>query len=310
MSSPFHEGERSIQERVGETAMADGNGRVISGEILPGALKFIEQQNMLVLTSLAPDGTPWPHLLFGAKGFANAPRADQLEVDLGRALVDREDPLFEHLAADARLGVLVIELGSRRRLRINGRLADPAVERWLLEVDETYPNCPKYIQKRQVRVTPEGAAPVGGKPTDGRLGDEQRAILAASDTAFVASAHPEGSADASHRGGVPGFMELLSDPGGDRVRMPDYSGNSLFNTLGNFATHPRGGLLVADFENRRLLQLVGEAALLFDHPDPEDRTGGTGRFWELKIERWRQIGLPARIETELLEPSPFNPIAG
>ena len=58
------------------------------------------------------------------------------------------------------------------------------------------------------------------------------------DTFFVASAHAERGVDASHRGGLPGFVRVL----GDRtLEIPDYPGNSMFNTLGNPAADPRAG---------------------------------------------------------------------
>ena len=55
------------------------------------------------------------------------------------------------------------------------------------------------------------------------------------DVLFIATAHATRGADASHRGGNPGFIEVLD---GKTVRIPDYAGNSMFNTLGNLVVNP------------------------------------------------------------------------
>jgi hypothetical protein len=47
----------------------------------------------------------------------------------------------------------------------------------------------------------------------------------------------DGSADASHRGGSPGFVAVQDER---RLSFPDYAGNTMFMTLGNIAANPRG----------------------------------------------------------------------
>lgn len=49
-------------------------------------------------------------------------------------------------------------------------------------------------------------------------------------TLFIASSHPERGADVSHRGGHPGFIRVED---AQTIIIPDYSGNNMFNTLGN-----------------------------------------------------------------------------
>ncbi len=124
------------------------------------------------------------------------------------------------------------------------------------------------------------------------------------DTMFVASIHAEYGADASHRGGSPGFIQLA---GAGSLRIPDYPGNSLFNTFGNLTVDPRVGLCLPDFDGQRMLQLSGRARVLFGQDDPGDLTGGTGRFWEIDVERWLLRRMPRRLEWEYLDASPFNP---
>jgi len=45
--------------------------------------------------------------------------------------------------------------------------------------------------------------------------------------------------------------------------MPDYSGNRLFNTLGNLVREPRCGLLFIDFATGDLLQLQARAEVVW-----------------------------------------------
>ena len=134
--------------------------------------------------------------------------------------------------------------------------------------------------------------------------DRQRAWIAAADTLFVASAHPQQGADASHRGGRPGFVQIVAD---NNLRIPDYSGNSMFNTLGNFESYPRAGLAFLDFERGRLLQLTGRPVIRWDLDDPQQHTGGSGRFWDFEVDRWRESDLPCQLHWEFIDFSPFNP---
>ncbi len=305
-TSPFHAGELEVQRRVGEQAMAAGNGRVISDAIPGGALPFLGQQSMAIVGSVDADGTPWASALFGLQGFLSASGPHRVEIDLALAGLDRTDPLWAHLERDERLGLLAIELGTRRRLRVNGRARWNGEDGLTLDVDEAYPNCPQYIQRRHLTLTdvwPSLDVPATPQRGD-QLGPEQQQWITGADTFFVASVHPEGGADVSHRGGKAGFVQVLAD---GRLRIPDYAGNSLFNTLGNFAAHPRAGLLFLDFERGRSLQVVGTPTLQFDQADPDERTGGTARFWELSVDAWREAEIPAGLRWEFLDASPFNP---
>ncbi len=136
------------------------------------------------------------------------------------------------------------------------------------------------------------------------LGDDQRALIQMADTFFVASAHPQRGVDASHRGGPPGFVNLLDER---TLRITDYVGNSMFNTLGNFSANPRAGLIFLDFDRSRTLQMIGRPEILWDQDDAGSETGGTRRFWLLQVERWCEMSLPATVRWEFLDYSPYNP---
>jgi hypothetical protein len=120
---------------------------------------------------------------------------------------------------------------------------------------------------------------------------------------FVASSHPDGRVDCSHRGGRPGFLKRR----GHDLLIPDYAGNSMFGTLGNFALNPQGGLSLVDFGNNRQLQLTGNVTLLFDAPDPADDTGGTGRWWTFTPTEWVVMPLPSGLGWTFVDNSASNP---
>jgi hypothetical protein len=90
-------------------------------------------------------------------------------------------------------------------------------------------------------------------------------------------------------------------------RIPDFRGNSLLCTFGNFTINPKAGLVFVDYQNRKILQLTGKASLCWDQLDPDGETGGTNRFWEFQTESWRDSEIPASIRERFLEYSPFNP---
>lgn len=305
MNTPYHEGEMAVQRRANEANIAERNGAVVANTIMRGALAFLRQQPMAVLGSQDQEGRLWASLLFGNPGFLDpANDARSLRILLSEADRQPADPLWRNIATNPQIGMLVIELGSRRRLRINGRVSSKA-DQVLLEVDEAYPNCPKYIQRRHVRRLASDHSFAAQEAQQGVVLDAERtALIRRADTFFVATRHPTRGADASHRGGNPGFVKVLDE---STLRIPDYRGNSMFNTLGNLAVNPSAGLVFPDFENSRVLQLSGTVEILWDQADPKGESGGTGRFWDFHVEHWLETQLPNSIAWELLDYSPYNP---
>lgn len=307
MSQTYHEGELLVQERTGESMAGERNGRIISNAIIRGATPFLAKQSMIILGSLDDRENVWASLLFGHPGFVSASDDQTVEIDLTRAALSPHDPLWTNLNVAARVGMLAIDLGKRRRVRINGHLVALDSGRARLQIEESYPNCPKYIQRRDLVIDwnekAESALPSVAQ-TGKVLDDESRVFLEHSDTFFVASAHPDRGIDASHRGGNPGFVRVLD---GETLRIPDYVGNSMYNTLGNFVVNPRAGLVFPDFEGGRSLQIIGRAEIRWDEVDPGNESGGTRRFWDFGVEEWRWSSLPVSAKWEVLDYSPHNP---
>lgn len=301
-AGPFHEGELALQQATGEREVGAANGRIIADQILPGAVGFIGRQELAVVASIDAGGQPWASALIGPAGsFAVANLA---RLTLARAAGRPDDPLWANLRSDARVGLIFIEVASRKRYRVNGRTPDPGADPLVVDVEETLGNCPKYITRRHLVVGPPGNQPSPAE-TGSRLGDAERRIIAGADMCFVASANPSGQLDASHRGGRPGFVQWRGGP--EELWIPDYRGNSMFNTLGNLAVHPAGGLLFIDFAGRQTLQLTGTAAIDLSAEGAAADTGGTRRAWTFTPTGWRRAPIPGRLEAEILDLSPFNP---
>lgn len=248
---PYHRGSRAVQDLVGVREAADHLGRSIGDGIRPVAAAFLELQPMLVIGGADQAGAVWASLLTGRPGFVRATGPRQMSVAGGPR---RADPLAQALAQEGALvGTIALDPRTRRRLRLNGR-ARPTPRGLAIETDRVFANCPKYIQKRQL---PAGAMP--GRPAAPRHGvkltGDQRAFIADADTLFLATVHAEG-ADASHRGGNPGFVQV---PSPYELTWRDYPGNSMFLSLGNLATDPRAGLLFLDWVTGTTLQLTGTA---------------------------------------------------
>ncbi len=307
LAQPFHEGELTVQERVGVLHEGAQNGQVIQNSIIKGALRFLSQQSMAVLGSVDSEQNIWASVLVGQTGFMHADDERTVTFDLGNMARNPDDPFWENIASHPEVGMLVIELASRRRLRVNGKITRESQESLRLQVDESYPNCPKYIQRRQVSANLVGTdQPALASERGEALGSEQRDMITKADTLFVTSAHPERGVDASHRGGNPGFVRVMDDR---TFRVPDYEGNSMFNTLGNFSANPHAGVIFLDFERQRTLQLTGRPEILWDVDDSTGESGGTNRYWLFHIDRWVEIDHGHQLEWSFQDYSPYNPKA-
>lgn len=304
-NSSYHKGELAVQRRANKANEAEKISNAISNSIPDGAMRFIEQQSMVVVGSIDSRGEVWASILFGQPGFLHTINARMLELDLVHAGVSAGDPLWTNLETNTNTGFIVIDLNTRRRLRVNGRIRNTTPERYILDVHQAYSNCPRYIQRRNLRITGMHMGKHVWPVRRGtRLTANHKKLIAASDTLFVASAHPDHGVDVSHRGGNPGFIQVLKDT---LIRIPDYPGNNMFNTLGNFYSYSYAGLLFIDFQHNLILQLTGKTEIMWNTEDAGGETGGTQRHWQFEIVSWQESEIPFKIDWEFLELSRFNP---
>lgn len=242
---PFHPGELEAQHRAGVSLV----GAPIRDFMPDRHREFFSLLPFLLLGATGTDGWTWATALHGAPGFVASPDPQTLRI---AAPPDQADPLA--LAPGTEIGLLGIDLATRRRNRANGVITAIDPSGLTVAVRESFGNCPKYIVQRQWEPAP--SAPHAPEHLTG-LDPVARQLITQADTFFVASARGPGApADISHRGGPPGFVRL----DGDVLTIPDFHGNRYFNTLGNLLLHPPAGLLFIDFTTGDLLHLAGEAA--------------------------------------------------
>lgn len=274
-STPYHAGERAAQARAGRTERADHAGRSIRSTVPAVAARFLTERRMLVVGAADLDGRVWATQLTGPAGFLQAPDERTMSVAARPA---GADPLAEALARPARVGTIALDPAGRRRMRLNGGSVPDGRGGLLVSADEVVSNCPKYIQRRSPLDRPAAGPPrtVAAGP---RLTTAQRLAAATADTFFIATTGPDGSVDASHRGGFPGFLEAVAP---DRLRWPEYPGNSMFLTLGNLELDPRAGLLLPDWETGGALLVTGEARTDWS-PEARQAAPGAERMVELAV---------------------------
>jgi len=160
-----------------------------------------------------------------------------------------------------------------------------------------YSNCPKYIQTRE---WVKQAAHPGATPNVKRaafISADQRRLIEGADTFFMASSHPESGVDASHRGGPPGFVRILKE---NLLAWPDFSGNKMFQTLGNISVNPNAGLLFIDFERGGTLQLTGQSRIIWE-VDSAMKIAGAERMVEFQIKEAVEIADVTTLRWQLVD---------
>ncbi|AJW46700.1 pyridoxamine 5'-phosphate oxidase family protein [Ralstonia mannitolilytica] len=303
-ASPFHRGERAVQDRAGVRDRAEAHGqRGIRTYLLEQHQEFFGKIPFIVLGALDGDGKPCASLLAGHAGFIRVPDAYSLHIG---ALPDPEDPLAGALHVGSDVGLLGIETTTRRRNRLNGPVLSLDAAGMVIGVRQSFGNCPKYIQVRSLAPRQRATAPAAAQSVPA-LDDAAVRLIRSSDTFFIAThaatAGPARAtgADVSHRGGKPGFVRVDDDA---TLLWPDFIGNNFFNTLGNLHVNPSAGLLFPDFESGDLLHLAGTCEIVWDGHDVQAFEGAQ-RLVRFHVERMyrRPQALPWRFSAP--EPSPF-----
>ena len=311
--SVFHEGEARVHERFGLRERIDQIGRHIIRDAMPDEHReLFAALPTLVVGSLDAAGRPWASILFGRPGFVRSPDPGTLRVD---ARPVPGDPLAAHLVVGAPLGLLGIQLETRRRNRANGRVVEVEADGFAVRVEQSFGNCPKYIQARAPRFTADPATHRTVEPVrrEGRvLSADAVALVRRADTFFIASASADAATgsgraghgvDVSHRGGRPGFVSVRQVDGLTLLTVPDFVGNYLFNTLGNLIVHPHAGLLFVDFARGDVLGVAVDAEVVWNGPEV-DAFPGAQRLLQLRVSGGWSVAAALPIEWTAPQLSP------
>jgi predicted pyridoxine 5'-phosphate oxidase superfamily flavin-nucleotide-binding protein len=271
-ASPYHSGERALQERAGVRDRIEQTGRRVIRDFMPDQHReLFGKLPFLIVGSLDAERHPWASILVGRPGFMTSPDSQTLRIN---ALVGYGDPLGANIAVGGSVGLLGIELATRRRNRMNGTIVEQDDGGFAVRVGQSFGNCAQYIQARAPMFLAEPASVAAARPVraeDAVLSAASRALVHRADTFFIATAAPaaRGSraideVDVSHRGGRPGFVRVTEENGRTVLTSPDFLGNFHFATLGNIELDPRAGMLFIDFTSGDLLSVTGEGEVVWE----------------------------------------------
>lgn len=289
----------------------EAQAHVLAGSGTPAAAirNFMPEQHRqffpllpyLMLATTDDSGWPVANIVNGAAGFVSSP-----------------DPQHLHIAADAHwpgsskqqflagkpVGMLGIDFNTRRRNRANGVIQQTGNDGVSISVTQSFGNCPRYIQLRDVYAAPldESAQPLQNFI---ELDGHARKLIHNADSLFVATTSGThetnmGGPDISHRGGMPGFIRI----DGNTLTIPDFNGNKYFNTLGNMLLEPRAALLFIDYASGGLLHLQGRTEVLWQSKEAAALTGAE-RIWRFHITGgwWQAHAIPLRWSLREIAPT-------
>ena len=305
----------------------------------PAHGKRIAENELMAVGALDDSGRPWTTVWGGQRGFADRIAEGTLRI---RALVDgihdpvtqallplpvdgRQLPRYPDDASDDGLKLISgmsIDFESRDRVKVMGRLLAAKIlerdnnrnkDKLLSEVQlsmlvqESTGNCPKYINRREVRTNvPSPQLLSESLPLSQRAID----LIHKADLFFMSSTNGD-SMDTNHRGGPAGFLRVAcnesEEDGGVVLVYPEYSGNRLYQSLGNLYLNPKIGIVVPDFETSDVLYLTGVAELLLG-PSASEIMPHCKMVIRVCVQAARLVlnGMPFRGEP-IYEMSPYDP---
>jgi predicted pyridoxine 5'-phosphate oxidase superfamily flavin-nucleotide-binding protein len=287
--APFHSGELRAQQLAG----GGPPGFAIRDAMPDQHRNFFGLLRYALLATTDEEGWPVATIVTGSQGFMSSPDPQSLRIDTTAGWQNNMLPLLQPGKA---VGMLGIDLSTRRRNRVNGMIERIDADGVHLSVMQSFGNCPKYIQLRHVDnaavedVHDDAAGFVNFQGLDRDVHD----IIRQADTFFVATssgahAEVESGIDISHKGGRPGFIRI----DGDTLTIPDFIGNRYFNTLGNLLLDRRAALLFVDFSNGNLLHLQGTVEIAWNSEEVR-QVAGAERLWRFHVERgWHAKGAVA-----------------
>lgn len=293
-SAPWHEGEKAIHKR---THVHYDEDNPTSPFLTPRAAQQIQRYQLMAFGVLDEDDRPWCTVW----GSGEPPLAQPIGPSvIGiRTKVDASfDPVVKAIwkgkdngevlrqEGDGKLMAgLSIQLEERGRVKLAGKIIAGALNantqspeqtkdqddsptgksgevQLVARIDQSLGNCPKYLNRKKISSAPPKPRLISSSP---RLPQKAIDLIHRADLFFVASAHEHEDMDANHRGGPQGFIRAQQpeDPHeGTTIVWPEYSGNNLYQTLGNLETTPRAGMVIPDFETGDVVYVTGDTETL------------------------------------------------
>ncbi|KAF2760255.1 putative oxidoreductase [Pseudovirgaria hyperparasitica] len=332
MALPWSEGEEEMHRLL----HVPNRDNPTSSMLTPQAAFSLRRFPLLAVGVIDAEGRPWVTVWGGESGFSR-PLSNTIVGT--KTYVDRvNDPVVQCLVggrADGEVvkeegtgrmvSALTIDLMTRKRVKLYGRMVAGALAnadegeneepnavkpvnqgliQLVVNVEQSLGNCPKYLNKKEVTPAPIQSKLVSDSP---KLSTKALELLGDADLFFVSSYYLDTDMDTNHRGGPPGFVRVLSnDSDGTEIVWPEYSGNRLYQTLGNLCRTPKAGLAFPNFVTGDILYVTGDTEILIGE-DAAKLLPHTNLLVKLKIRSAKLVesGLPFRgVPGEL---SPYNP---
>ncbi|KAK4549319.1 hypothetical protein LTR36_006316 [Oleoguttula mirabilis] len=281
---PWHDGEEKMHLAM---HVPGGMDNPTVPALSPQLANHLQTAPLIAIGTVDQQGRPWTTLWGGESGMARSLGGGI--VGIRTAVTGRHDPVVEELVGRDPTGEVVreqgqgrmvsgltIDLVTRKRVKMYGRMVAGALStredeltghgetvaevQLVLKIEQSLGNCPKYLNSK--RIVPTFSRP---ELVDDNPYFSQRAVklLEKADLFFVSSSQHDLDMDTNHRGGPPGFLRLASnEPSGAVVCWPEYSGNRLYQTLGNLRVNPMAGICVPDFETGDMLYITGKTEIL------------------------------------------------
>jgi predicted pyridoxine 5'-phosphate oxidase superfamily flavin-nucleotide-binding protein len=264
--SQFHLAEIAVQKRLGIDKLVAQNSKGFIRAVMPEQhRRFFCELPFVIIGLVDNHGYPWPIPMFGQTGFIQSPNNTTLHFTKLPSLLQ---PLALEFFTGQKIGLLGIQFSTKRRNRVNGVIQTIDDKSFSVQVEQSFGNCPKYIQKREL--PSENHQFVERISTV--MDDNTIMLIESADTFFISSRTKNFSADkrsgidTSHRGGKAGFVKVVNN----KLKFPDYKGNGFFNTLGNIESDNRVGLFFPDFLTGNGVFITGNAHILWGNREKTD----------------------------------------
>lgn len=307
----FHADEIAVQKRLGLAEKVAKYGNYFIRQTMPEQHRsFFAELPFVILGMVDEHGAPWALPLFGEAGFISSSDDNCLHIAARPKLAQMLGLNFRN---GEKIGMLGIQLNTRRRNRMNGVISNITAKGFDITVDQSFGNCPKYIQTRDLVWSKNESANTDFSAVEisEHIDTRSKAFIEQADTFFVASRTKTFSEDirsgidASHRGGKPGFIKVT----GNKLCFPDFSGNKFFNTLGNIVSDGRVGLVFPNYANGDAIFATGWAEIQWNN-DTINAFEGAERMIEVTIERLLYIPQFMPMTGKLIEQSPVLDATG
>ncbi|KAF1981965.1 oxidoreductase FAD-binding protein [Aulographum hederae CBS 113979] len=335
---PWNPGEQKMHTLLN----APEHENPTSSLLTPQAAYLLQRAPLLAVGTVDAQGRPWTSIWGGEAGFARSLGGSVMGA---RTRVDRRfDPVAEALfegnedgevvrrgegEEGKMVGGLTIDLQTRKRVKLYGRMVAGALKKvvgdedeeeggedaltedfgqgevqLVVNIEQSLGNCPKYLNKKQIVPGPSHPRLISQSPN---LPPEALSLLLKADLFFLSSANGTTDMSTNHRGGPPGFIRVISNTlAGAQLIYPEYSGNRLYQTLGRLQMTPAVGIVVPDLATGDVLYVTGVAEILIHGAAAQALPRSNLAVKITVIEaRFVEKGLPFRgVEGEF---SPYNP---